>query len=42
MTDPELLERAITLALASERAGGLPVGAVISLAGTIIAEAPAT
>jgi tRNA(adenine34) deaminase len=38
MTDHELLDRAIELALACERAGGLPVGAVISLAGTIVAE----
>jgi len=38
MTDHELLDRAIALALASEARGGLPVGAVIGLAGTILAE----
>jgi tRNA(adenine34) deaminase len=38
MNDHDLLERAIALALASERAGGLPVGAVVALAGTIVGE----
>jgi tRNA(adenine34) deaminase len=38
MTKFELLDRAIELALECERSGGLPVGAVVALDGTIVAE----
>lgn len=37
-SDAALLDRAVALALANEAAGGLPVGAVIALAGRIVAE----
>ena len=38
-TDIEYLQRAIRVALESERRGNLPVGAIIVLDGTIVAEA---
>jgi tRNA(adenine34) deaminase len=37
-SDHQMLDRAVELALDNERAGGLPVGAVVGLAGRVVGE----